>query len=176
MEQRGYDLKVCIDNLCGEELLRSFANNFNQRLLLQKSTYLLQCWGVDLGFRYNWYIRGPYCPDLTAQAFDISEHYEEYAQICKKLELTEPVKQTIEEIKNWISDNKPVEMNPIDWQELIASLHYIQHRTYLENKDKEIIADFLLIKKNWYDKTQVLHAYDVLDKSGLINNEVITLS
>ncbi|MGI6428477.1 MAG: hypothetical protein ACOXZ6_01970 [Syntrophomonadaceae bacterium] len=176
MERQAYDLKVCIDNLCGKDLLKFFANNFNQRLLLQKSTYLLQCWGIDLGFRYNWYIRGPYCPDLTAQAFDISEYYEEYSQACNKLELTESVKQTIEKFKKWISQNKPEGMNSTDWQELLASIHYIQHRTYLEDKNREKVADFLLMKKNWYTKAQVLHAYDVLAKSGLITNEVNTLS
>jgi maltodextrin utilization protein YvdJ len=92
------------------------------------------------------------------------------------LELTESVKQTIEKFKKWISQNKPEGMNSTDWQELLASIHYIQHRTYLEDKNREKVADFLLMKKNWYTKAQVLHAYDVLAKSGLITNEVNTLS
>lgn len=45
--------------------------SFNERLILQKSVYLLQVAGIHIGYRFRWYIRGPYSPDLTAGAFGI---------------------------------------------------------------------------------------------------------
>src|SRR5438876_1106010 len=44
---------------------------FDDRLILQKAVYLLQCAGVRLGYRFRWYLRGPYSPDMTAGAFGI---------------------------------------------------------------------------------------------------------
>jgi len=44
---------------------------FNERLILQKAVYLLQAAGIHLGFRFRWYLRGPYSPDMTAGAFAI---------------------------------------------------------------------------------------------------------
>src|SRR5271170_4633462 len=46
-------------------------NTFNERLILQKSAYLLQAAGINMGYRFQWYIRGPYSPDITAGAFGI---------------------------------------------------------------------------------------------------------
>ena len=58
---------------------------FSKRLNLQKRIYLLQLTGIDLGYRYNWYLRGPYCPSLTQDAFLLKDEisanekdYEEY--------------------------------------------------------------------------------------------------
>ncbi len=45
--------------------------SFHDRLILQKTTYLLQCAGIHIGYRFRWYIRGPYSPDMTAGAFGI---------------------------------------------------------------------------------------------------------
>ena len=42
---------------------------FDDRLLLQKRIYLLRAAGVDLGHSYSWYLRGPYSPPLTRDAF-----------------------------------------------------------------------------------------------------------
>ena len=39
--------------------------NFDDRLICQKKIYLLQSLGTDLGYTYNWYVRGPYSPSLT---------------------------------------------------------------------------------------------------------------
>ncbi len=44
---------------------------FDERLILQKVVYLIQVAGVHTGYRYRWYLRGPYSPDMTADAFGI---------------------------------------------------------------------------------------------------------
>lgn len=46
--------------------------SFPDRLILQKAVYLAQAAGVDLGYHYNWYLRGPYSPALTRDAFAIA--------------------------------------------------------------------------------------------------------
>ena len=45
--------------------------SFNERLILQKAVYLMQMAGIHMGYRFRWYIRGPYSPEMTAGAFGI---------------------------------------------------------------------------------------------------------
>ncbi len=44
---------------------------FDDRLVLQKAIYLVQQAGVDMDYRYSWYLRGPYCSDLTRDAYEM---------------------------------------------------------------------------------------------------------
>ena len=46
---------------------------FSERLNIQKRVYLTQLTGLDLGYRFGWYIRGPYCRELTADAFTLKD-------------------------------------------------------------------------------------------------------
>ena len=39
-------------------------DNFNNRLIYQKVIYLMQNFGLSLGYGYSWYVKGPYSPDL----------------------------------------------------------------------------------------------------------------
>lgn len=42
---------------------------FDDRLILQKVVYLLQESGLEMGYRYHWYLRGPYSTGLTDDAY-----------------------------------------------------------------------------------------------------------
>ncbi len=54
-----------------------FVDDFDQRLVLQKTIYLLQAFGLYLGYPFNWYIRGPYSPKLTRDAYSLLEVYDQ---------------------------------------------------------------------------------------------------
>ncbi|MEW6197454.1 MAG: hypothetical protein AB1601_02150 [Planctomycetota bacterium] len=45
---------------------------FDGRLAIQKCVYLAQAAGAKLGYHFRWYLRGPYCPELTDDAFAIA--------------------------------------------------------------------------------------------------------
>jgi uncharacterized protein YwgA len=67
---------------------------FEGRLLLQKRIFMLTMSGVDLGYSYSWYLRGPYCPALTSDAFALAEcSAEQRASLAS--ELPETVRQAI---------------------------------------------------------------------------------
>ena len=59
-------LKLVLDKI---GLKRLDLSTFQKRLALQKKIYLVQISGLDLRYRYNWYLHGPYCPSLTEDAF-----------------------------------------------------------------------------------------------------------
>ncbi len=41
--------------------------DFHSRLSLQKTVYLIQLAGIDLGYRFSWYRHGPYSRELPKQ-------------------------------------------------------------------------------------------------------------
>jgi uncharacterized protein YwgA len=43
---------------------------FNHRIIAQKTVFLLQLKGLDMGYDFGMYLRGPYSPSLTQDLFD----------------------------------------------------------------------------------------------------------
>ena len=95
---------------------------FPNRLLLQKATYLAQAFGVRLGYRYNWYLKGPYSPELTRDYFELAATTE----IPNAYRLNG---ETVERLKTLGAKTNPpvgVDLAREEWLELLASLHYLQ--------------------------------------------------
>src|SRR5262249_50155808 len=67
MDRQQIGLRLTLDALGVPARL----NIFSDRLILQKAVYLAQAAGVQLGYSYNWYLRGPYSPALTRDAFAV---------------------------------------------------------------------------------------------------------
>src|SRR2546428_11423068 len=49
--------------------LRTFRIDFEKRLEFQKTIYLLQEGGADLGYQFGWYKHGPYSSSLADDAY-----------------------------------------------------------------------------------------------------------
>ena len=60
-------LKLALDALGIPVRLDSFAD----RLTVQKCVYLAQAAGIQLGYNFHWYLRGPYSSTLTRDAFGV---------------------------------------------------------------------------------------------------------
>jgi uncharacterized protein YwgA len=54
-----------------------FESSFNDRLIFQKTIYLLQAFGLYLGYYFSWYIHGPYSTTLTRDGFALIDKYSE---------------------------------------------------------------------------------------------------
>ncbi|MBI4865125.1 MAG: hypothetical protein HY815_33430 [Candidatus Riflebacteria bacterium] len=65
MDRRQVALKLVLDGLG----LSVDLGSFDDRLILQKAIYLAQEAGVDLGYYYRWYLRGPFCPAVAEDGF-----------------------------------------------------------------------------------------------------------
>lgn len=135
MADRKIALKLLMDKL---ELGTS---DFDQRLILQKTIYLLQHVGLDLGYRYNWYIHGPYAPMLTEDAFDISGNKTYYDKLVRKSSLSEDAMRRVKNFKSQFGDY----LNKAKMLELLASLLYLgdrQGRSYARSKIREFKPTF----------------------------------
>lgn len=52
------------------------------RLIFQKSVYLLQAFGIYLGYEFSWYARGPYSSRLARHGFALQRVYDRLAIPC----------------------------------------------------------------------------------------------
>jgi len=74
-------------------------STFDDRLILQKTVYLLQAAGIQLGYRFRWYLKGPYSPDMTANAFGIVNEGESGVAELKGWKLDEPSAQIAQRLQ-----------------------------------------------------------------------------
>lgn len=137
-------------------------NTFSDRLRLQKSVYLLQEFGVKLGYDYSWYIRGPYCSRLAKIGFDLELIY-------SNIEESDPTKfmnpKTSANFKNFLKFFKSLK-NDINKLELLASLHIVK-TTHPRFNDTDVI-DFVIKRKTHFTKNDCMNGLNELKKWGLL--------
>ena len=153
-------------------------NNFSARKILQKKIYLFQLTGVDLGYRYNWYLRGPYCPALADNTFSLKEEIE-YDNEYEKYELNSETIEKFDILEN--VEKLPINPQTVEheWLELVASLHYLKHIAYWGRKDNpdfpEVFQKLVESKPHFEDKRHLAQvAWERLDEVGLVAQKVLT--
>jgi len=143
-------------------------NTLSDRLLVQKKIYLSQALGIDFGYRYNWYLKGPYSPELTSAAFDVTPYGLDY---IKEYEFGSEVLDVFNKV-NRMSDSenrKKRNMAIADWYELLASVHYLAKN--LVGPQKEAVCRKLISEKPKYTHDDFIAAWDELKLNGLIEGE-----
>jgi uncharacterized protein YwgA len=122
------------------QLLSTVANpsvkKFEDRIRLQKLTYLAREIGFDTGFSFSWYLHGPYSPSLTNFLFSA----EDLGVLGKPPKLsaederamTTTVKKLKELLGDKVSDPRTLE--------LVASVWYVVPRgTVTEKRQRELV-------------------------------------
>ena len=133
--------------------------SFAQRLLLQKRVFLASMLGINLGFGHSWYIRGPYSPTLTRDAYAIEEARVKGS--AATLALPDVLARRLDDIRSIFgaSWDNPQRM------ELLASMCYLA-RTFRAN-DVESLCDELVSRKGHFTKNDAVRAFDWLADKGL---------
>lgn len=111
-------------------------DTFDDRLLSQKKIFLLQELGIDIGYSYNWYIRGPYSPDLTTYIFNNLDILNE--QDLSQYHFSDSVQEKID-IVNSLENSKPASLSIPSWYELLASVVYIQRNWKTDNVFQSLV-------------------------------------
>lgn len=142
-------------------------DTFENRLISQKKIYLLQSLGTDLGYSYNWYVRGPYSPTLTNYIYNNLDVLASEDFSTNKL--SKSAQKNID-IVNALAQEKIFELNIASWYELLASLLFINNNRKSWNIDdkKQSLYNELLKYKPQYNDEQCEAAYDVLEKKGFV--------
>ncbi|MBV8371082.1 MAG: hypothetical protein JO036_19380 [Candidatus Eremiobacteraeota bacterium] len=97
------------------------------RKRLQKAVYLGQAiGGVDLGYRYGWYKKGPYSPSLArdyyslAESLAVGESPNGYA-VSSEAQLSK-----LKAATGLFAVPAGVELSDADWLELVGSIDYLR--------------------------------------------------
>lgn len=124
-------------------------NNFKDRLILQKMTYLIKKFDKSVNYEFNWYVRGPYSSDVAEDAYN--------AWKIPLPDITPEDNRIAQNIKT-IQSNK---LNEKDF-ELFASVYYLlDERNTAE--DNEIVFT-VLSTKPWFTKEEVFDAIKKIKK------------
>lgn len=100
--------------------------SFESRVSLQKIVYLTQALGVRMGYRYSWYLHGPYSPELTSDAYEL-QNTEKRVRLDQAF--TEGEQKSLERLSKAIRDlSNESDVLSSDWLEALASLHWIGNK------------------------------------------------
>lgn len=145
-------------------------DSFDARLICQKKIYLLQSLGTNLGYTYNWYVRGPYSPALTSYIYanlDVlsSNDFSEYNLIG---ETEENIRRV-----NELETKKRADFTTASWYELLASLLYIHNNRMswkIDQQDRSLFSTLMKYKPQ-YNEEQCGYAVGILRDYGFIRME-----
>lgn len=138
---RGLGKKICTDR-------------FVDRLEVQKIAYLAQARGIALGYKFEWYLRGPYCKQVTEDARAASESALEEHQDMDAGQIAE----FAEYIKPHTED--------AEWLEIAASLVYLKLNHY-ENHELDSVYGYLVDDLTYgYKNFSASRVHEVLESIG----------
>jgi hypothetical protein len=152
-------------------------DSFDQRLMVQKKVYLTQLTGLDLAYRFGWYLHGPYSRELTRDAFRLKEEMELGERDFENETLSAYARKRVEQApKIWA--NKPDGIGDDDWLELLASLHYLRHIAYMgknARRDFDDVWKALIESKPRFKgrKDDGRRVWEQLHRLGLLRNKVL---
>lgn len=133
---------------------------FKGRLVLQKTIYLLQSYGLNLGYTFTWYIHGPYSPQLTKDAFRLQEIYSE----IPAAEFTDSnIENRLKKFITFLSDRK----TDGDWLEQLACTHFLKALNPEESEEKIITK--VLNHEYHFTKEQCKRAWSYLAENKLLS-------
>lgn len=107
----------------------------DKRKTIQKAIYLGQRAGANLGYRYGWYLKGPYSPALARDYYALAQQPSKTQR-----KLNPRVAQRLRSIQALLRPPKDSKLRMADWAELVASVDFLKRESNLsEEKVREII-------------------------------------
>ncbi len=122
--------------------LRVKMGSFNDRLIVQKATYLCQAAGVQLGYMFRWYLRGPYSPGLTKDVFVFADEGSAGSDDCDDWELDERSRSRLAKLKDLFIEDEDRDV-VARRLELLASVHFVVDHGRASEQDRDSIAETL---------------------------------
>jgi uncharacterized protein YwgA len=141
---------------------------FDERLILQKSVYLLQAAGIHLGYRFRWYIRGPYSPDMTAGAFGIVNEGEYAEKELKTWKLDDESATRARNLQSLLHRQGESKADQARRLELIASALFLFKTGQAKPSDADSTSNILKKNDKHFDMNDVKGAVKELKAHGLL--------
>ena len=162
MDRQQIGVKLTIDGL----KLPFKINSFVDRLIMQKSVYLAQAAGVNLGYYYHWYLHGPYSPSLTRDEYAIATDISVGMDESEGWKLDDRSSQRLEEIRGIFTE--PERDKLARKLELLASVHFLIERRQVSKVDTSRITATLKRFNKDFSEEEVGNALRELVENGLL--------
>jgi len=160
MDRRQIVLKLTLDALGLDLKLESF----NDRLIIQKAIYLAQVAGIQLGYRFSWYIHGPYSAALTRDAFTIASEEDE----SRGWSLDDRSAARLRTLRDLIPREAPARRARA--LECLASVHYGAKRKSLGADNAPAIVEELKALGKDFDGQAVQDALKTLKEFNILGD------
>jgi len=129
VEARLIALKLFLDELGLDHNITTVQD----RKRFQKAVFLGQMAGADMGYRYGWYLMGPYSSALTRDYYELSEALSIDDEDVKNYSLNSDIRNLLEKIKPCFSVPADVKLPMEDWLELLSSILYLKKISELDD-------------------------------------------
>jgi len=134
------NLNLSIINTMDLEILGGFLKkvgnfsmkSYEKRLIFQKTVYFLQEFGVGFGYKFSWYIAGPYSPELAGDGFRLEAIYDK----ARRVEMIE--KKDQDSINSFLVFIEGIKNNARQL-ELLASIDFLKKLGYSEDSMRTIV-------------------------------------
>ena len=135
---------------------------FNDRLELQKKIYLLQMHGIDQGYTFRYYIRGPYCTKLATDGFELEKFYKEIEDFDEKIFHEKKVQDVFEKAVKFIK-----KLGNTDNYEIATSLHLLHKMGKPKHQVIKEVAD----KVDRFKELECEKIWDMLYNEGFVTDD-----
>ncbi len=162
MDRQQIGVKLAIDGLN----LPFKIDGFQDRLIMQKSVYLAQAAGVNLGYYYHWYLYGPYSSSLTRDEYAIATDVSVGLDESEGWKLDDRSSQRLEGIRGIFTE--PERDKLAKKLELLASVHFLIERKQVSKVDTNRITTTLKLFKKDFSEEDVKRALGELKTYGLL--------
>lgn len=143
-------------------------DQFRDRLVVQKAIYLAQAAGLDLGYHYGWYLRGPYCSELAKDMFAAVADPNGVDDALERWKLDKPSRDELRKLQALVGE---LDAELPRRLELLASVHFLIKRGQVaDHGPKEITQRLKAFGKN-FTQEEVLQAIHSVEQAGLLTED-----
>lgn len=134
---------------------------FNDRLQAQKTAYILQAIGFNLGdYGYRWYKHGPYSQAVQDDLFFITNNLPVVKAEASQLEFTEVGYELLDQFQTIADERQDYDVP--QWLEAVASIHYLQkYKVSAPNREK-VITELERLKPHLNNNHENLRAWQTV--------------
>jgi len=156
MDRQQIGLMLCLNRLN----IPLAMSTFDERLILQKAVCILQHAGVDLGYFYNWHVRGPYCPSLANDLFQIVPNVSNHNAQVTTWSLDPKSEIRLEQILP--AFETPSGQSTVRYLEICASILYVCKNDGIDASNPEVVNARLTERGKRFRIEEVTEAIDKL--------------
>lgn len=122
------DQVTVLQLVLGRLQLGNSISTIDDRIALQKVVCLTQEAGLQLGYSFNWYVRGPYSPALASDYYQLAGARQAVESEAKKFVLTDAASAAINKVAAILDVPQGVALGRVQWLELAASIAFLMKK------------------------------------------------